>query len=578
MAYKYINDIGRILNEQLDIVTVVSGRVPLQRAGRNYKAVCPFHSEKTPSFVVSPERQSYHCFGCGASGNALGFVMQFENLDFLSALESLAEREGIDLEPYLNKEVQQRPQEDLTKYLELNVLAARAFFEELQKAPSAKEYLLKRGLSEKTLRRFGIGYAPESWDFLSARFGKELPADIAQKCGLFAFSEQGKRYDRFRARIIFPILDVRKRVIGFGGRLMGSDPKAAKYLNSPDTPLFNKSYHLYGLHSAKNYLGDERRILLVEGYMDVLSLYEKGVQQAVASLGTALTPEQGKLLSRYAKELVIIYDGDEAGQKATLRAIDVLRETSLRVLVVNLPREDDPDSYIQREGAEGFWAYVSTHAKDAMEYIIDREAQAADLSNMPGQQLFLSRVMPKIESLPLNAARGLYIRKVASLIGVEPSTLSGDWQLRESAAQEKGPKRTENKKYTQRLLAILLKEPSIALQMVASPHYQYLSENWHAFIGYLLEHQGYTMESAIEVFTLAQVEFFEEASKENLSGSDIANWRTLLGYFAQQGVEDSLERLQEKTEKSNEDYAEMDRLKKKISQLAQERGRDHGKR
>lgn len=251
MGYKYVDDIGRILTEQLDIVSVISSRVPLKRAGRNYKANCPFHQEKTPSFVVSPERQSYHCFGCGASGNAISFVMSYENLDFLSALESLAEKEGIDLTPYLNKEEFQRPKEELSGYYELNRRAARLFFEEFQKTPSAKEYLLSRGIAERTMRRFGIGYAPAGWDFLVNKLGKALPEDTAQKCGLFAFSEQGKMYDRFRERIIFPIFDVRKRVIGFGGRLMGEDPRAAKYLNSPDTPLFNKSFHLYGLHEAK---------------------------------------------------------------------------------------------------------------------------------------------------------------------------------------------------------------------------------------------------------------------------------------------------------------------------------------
>lgn len=578
MGYKYVDDIGRILTDQLDIVTIISSRIPLKRAGRNYKANCPFHQEKTPSFVVSPERQTYHCFGCGASGNALSFVMSYENLDFLSALESLAEREGIDLEPYLNKEEQRRPQEDLRVFFDLNRTAARAFFDALQQAPAAKEYLLGRGISEATLRRFGIGYAPASWDFLSTKLGDSLSEDVAQRCGLFAFGEQGKMYDRFRDRIIFPIFDVRMRVIGYGGRLMGEDPRAAKYLNSPDTPLFNKSVHLYGLHAAKNHLKTPRRLLLVEGYMDVLALHDQGIQQAIASLGTALTPEQGKLISRYADEVVIIYDGDEAGQKATLRAIDVLRELPLRVLVVNLPPEDDPDSYIMREGAEGFQRFIEEHAKEAMEYIIDREAASADLQNMAGQQLFLSRVMPKIERIEQQAARGLYIQKVASHIGVDPRILTGDWHLRQSAITERGTKKSENRRYTQRLLAILIQEPSIALQMIATPYYQYLSSNWHNFVSFLLEQEGYNIESAIEIFPLESVEFFEEAAKEEIRSADIAHWRTLLRYFAQQGMLEQLELLRQKTEKDDGDYAEMDRLKKKLSELAQERGRDHGKR
>ncbi len=578
MGYKYVDDIGRILTDQLDIVTVISSRVPLKRAGRNYKANCPFHQEKTPSFVVSPERQSYHCFGCGVSGNALSFIMSYENLDFLSALESLAEREGIDLEPYLNKEEQRQPKEDLSVFFELNRTAARAFFDEFQKTSSAKEYLLGRGVSEKTLRRFGVGYAPAGWDFLVQKLGVKLSEDIAKRCGLFAFGEQGKMYDRFRERIIFPIFDVRKRVIGFGGRLMGEDPRAAKYLNSPDTPLFNKSYHLYGLHSAKNHLETPKRLLLVEGYMDVIALYDKGVPQAVASLGTALTPEQGKLLSRYAEEIVILFDGDEAGQKATLRAIDVLSELPLRVLVVNLPPEDDPDSYIQREGAEGFWKYLEENAKEAMEYIIDREAGLVDLQNMAGQQLFLSRVMPKIERMEQSAGRGLYIQQIASHIGVEPRVLTGDWKLRESALSERSTKRSENRKYTKRLLAILLKEPTIALQMIATPYYQYLSANWHTFVSYLLEQEGYNIQSAIEIFTLEQVEFFEETAGEEIKSADIAHWRTLLRHFAQQGMMEQLEQLREKPQKDDADYAEMDRLKKKLSELAQERGRDHGKR
>ncbi len=578
MGYKYVDDIGRILTEQLDIVSVISSRVPLKRAGRNYKANCPFHQEKTPSFVVSPERQSYHCFGCGASGNAISFVMSYENLDFLSALESLAEKEGIDLTPYLNKEEFRRPKEELSGYYELNRRAARAYFEEFQKTPSAKEYLLSRGIAERTLRRFGIGYAPAGWDFLVNKLGKALPEDTAQKCGLFAFSEQGKMYDRFRERIIFPIFDVRKRVIGFGGRLMGEDPRAAKYLNSPDTPLFNKSFHLYGLHEAKNHLSPDRQILLVEGYMDVLGLHDKGVPQAVASLGTALTPEQGKLISRYAEEVVIIFDGDEAGQKATVRALEVFRTLPLRVIVVNLPPEDDPDSFVQREGAEGFREYLKQNAKASVEYIIDREAQKSDLQNMAGQQLFLSRVMPLIEQMDASEGRGLYIQKVADYIGVEPRVLTGDWKLRESVSAPRASARSENRKYTRHLLGILISEPSIALQMIATPYYQYLSDNWHAFISYLLEHKGYNIQSAIEIFTLEQVEFFEEASKQELSRADMTHWRTLLRYFAQQGVMQQLEELRESSQKSDAQYAEMDRLKKKLSELIRERGRDHGKR
>ena len=351
MAGFFSEDFLEEVRSRNSIVEVVSGYVPLKQKGQNYWGCCPFHQEKTPSFSVNADKQMYYCFGCHAGGNVIHFLMHMERLDFVEAVKQLAERAHLTLpdsrpQADVDRETRQR-----NRLYEINRLAAR-FFHDTLNGPlgrAARDYLDGRGLSGAMITRFGLGFAPDSWDALI----RHMAAVQVQEAELVqaGLAIQGKRdhpYDAFRNRVMFPIIDPRGRVIGFGGRVMdGSQPK---YLNSPDTPVFNKRWNLYGLNlvSKKRPLS---RILVMEGYMDVISLHRFGFDEAVASLGTALTPEQAKLIKRYAGEVILAYDGDSAGQKATLRGLDILAEQGLNVRVAQFPDGMDPDEFIRKRGA-----------------------------------------------------------------------------------------------------------------------------------------------------------------------------------------------------------------------------------
>jgi DNA primase len=334
-----------------DIVSVVSGYVHLQRQGKRMVGLCPFHSEKTPSFSVDASKQLFYCFGCQKGGNVFHFVMGIENLEFPDVLKQLADRAGITLPE--SEDDGERERSKLKKdIMALNREAARFFYSSLtrQEGRNAQQYLLGRGLQEKTLRVFGLGFAPDSWDALS-RHLQEKGAQpwMLETAGLAASGSNGP-HDRFRNRVMFPIFDIRGNIVGFGGRVMdGTQPK---YMNSPDTPLYNKSRELYAMNFAR--VSTSKRIVLVEGYMDVISLHQAGVDTAVASLGTAFTQHQAWMLKKYAEEVVVAYDADAAGQNAALRGAEILEATGCPVRILRIPDGKDPDEYVRNHGAERF--------------------------------------------------------------------------------------------------------------------------------------------------------------------------------------------------------------------------------
>ncbi|MBE7063524.1 MAG: DNA primase [Ruminococcaceae bacterium] len=334
-----------------DIVSLVGQYVPLRRSGSSYVGLCPFHKEKTPSFHVTPDRQLYYCFGCGAGGNSIKFVENIEHLDFVEAVRFLADRAGIRIDTQSFSEADQKRYEQRQRYLQMNKDAARFYRDCLfsADAKTAQEYVRKRGLGGETVKTYGIGYAPDEWDaltkhLLSAGYARE---ELVQ-AGLSSFTKTGKVIDRFRDRLMFPIIDVRGNVIGFGGRILGEGN--VKYLNSPETPVFNKGQNLFSLQLAKR----SKELILVEGYMDVISLYQAGIQNAVASLGTALTAEQARLAAKYAEKVTICYDTDGAGVKAAMRAIEVFEGIDVRLRVLSLPEGKDPDEFIKANGAVKF--------------------------------------------------------------------------------------------------------------------------------------------------------------------------------------------------------------------------------
>ncbi|WP_411683042.1 DNA primase [Clostridium thailandense] len=399
-------DVIQRVKEENDIVDIVSESVRLKRAGRNYSGLCPFHHEKTPSFSVSVDKQIYKCFGCGEAGNVITFVMKTKNLTFPEAVKLLADRANIDLELDDENKTQKNNFEKLYK---INVESARYFFYCLQKNENAKRYLINRGITETTIRRFGLGYSVDRWDgllkHLKAKGFTELDMSTA---GLIIKSQKNSYYDRFRNRIIFPVFNYSGKVIGFGGRVL--DDSKPKYLNSPETLLFKKGINLYGLNFAiKN--NNSRIFIVVEGYMDCISLHQYGITNAVASLGTALTLNQAKLMKRYADKVIISYDADSAGQMATLRGLEVLKKVGLEVRVLTVPQGKDPDEFIRNNGREAFLKLID-EALPLIDYRMDKLKDGINLNDSDNVIKYAEKVLEVLEELdPLE--KEVYIKRLS---------------------------------------------------------------------------------------------------------------------------------------------------------------------
>lgn len=406
----------RFLDELLartDIVDLVSESVRLTKKGNSYWGCCPFHSEKTPSFHVVPDRQMYKCFGCGKGGGAINYVMELENLPFRDAVAVLARRAGMQV-PETGSAPGARERRE--KILTINKQAARAFHRWLHGPEGAEglAYLRKWGLSQRTLTNFGLGFAPNSWDGLIAELaGRGYDKRDLLDAGLAVSSKDGRIYDRFRNRVMFPIIDVRGNVIGFGGRVM--DDSTPKYLNSPDTPVYNKSRNVFALNIAKT--SKAGRVILTEGYMDTIALHQAGFDNAVASLGTALTEEHGQLLARYFKEAVISYDGDGAGVAAAQRAIPILEKAGLKVKVLGVTGAKDPDEFIKAYGRDAF-ARLLDSSEDRMDYRLTQIQKKYDLTD-DGQRIgFLQEAAQLVSTLPSAVEREIYAGHAAQTAGV----------------------------------------------------------------------------------------------------------------------------------------------------------------
>ena len=407
---RYSDDIIEEVRQKNDIVDVVSQYVKLTRKGSSYFGLCPFHNEKTPSFSVTPGKQMYYCFGCGAGGNVFNFIMEYENYTFGEALKHLADRAGVEL-PQIeySKEVREKAQER-AELLEINKQAAQYFYYQLRTEKSAQgyQYLTGRGLSEETMRKFGLGYSDKFggglYQFLKS---KGYGDDRLRESGLFNVDERHGMYDKFWNRVIFPIMDVNNRVIGFGGRVMG-DGKP-KYLNSPETKIFDKSRNLYGLNVART--TRRKYLILCEGYMDVISMHQAGFTNAVASLGTALTSGHASLLKRYTQEVLLLYDSDEAGVRAALRAIPILREAGVNSRVVNLRPYKDPDEFIKNLGAEAFEERLE-QASDSFMFRVSIAESEFPMEEPQGQNRFFERCAEMLLELKDELERNLYIEAI----------------------------------------------------------------------------------------------------------------------------------------------------------------------
>lgn len=457
----FIND----LLARTDIVDLIDARVKLKKQGKNFHACCPFHNEKTPSFTVNGEKQFYHCFGCGAHGNAIDFLMNFDRLEFVESIEELATSHGLDV-PYEAgsgpSQMERHQRQSLYQLMEnLNVFYQQGL--QQSSAQPARDYLDRRGLSAEIINHFAIGYAPAGWDNVLKRFGKQSEdRESLMEAGMLVSNDKGRTYDRFRDRVMFPIRDKRGRVIGFGGRVLGND--TPKYLNSPETPIFHKGRQLYGLYEAVKNHPEPARLLVVEGYMDVVALAQYGIDYAVASLGTSTTAEHIQLLFRSTDTVICCYDGDRAGREAAWRALETAlpyMNDGRQLRFMFLPDGEDPDTLVRKEGKDAFEARME-QAMPLSSFLFDSLLPQVDLSSRDGKARLSTLALPLITQIPGETLRIYMRQELGNKLGI-----LDDNQLEKLmpklAASGTTPVAPPLKRTTMRvLIALLIQSPQLA--------------------------------------------------------------------------------------------------------------------
>ncbi len=518
--------IDELLN-RVDIVEVIDARVPLKKSGRDYSACCPFHNEKTPSFTVSQTKQFYHCFGCGAHGTALGFLMEYEHMDFVEAVEALAAGVGLEVPREAGPAREQQAGADLYQIMER---AAGYYRRQLRDHPNAEraiDYLKKRGLSGEIAAEFGIGFAPPGWDNLSRALGSDPESQgLLVRGGLATEKEPRGLYDRFRDRIMFPIRDRRGRVIAFGGRLLEGD--GPKYLNSPETPIFHKGRELYGLFEARKALRKLDQLLVVEGYMDVVALAQFGIRYAVATLGTATTVEHLETLYRLVPDVVFCFDGDRAGRQAAWRALEnalPAMRAGRQARFLFLPEGEDPDSLVRHEGADAFERRVAD-AVPLSEFFFEALGRQADTSTVDGRARLVDLARPRLAKVVEPVFRQLMLERLAQIVGMSAERLDGllagapPGRNDDRPARVKPAGRPGSRSPIRRAIALLLQRPELA-QRVADPNrlktldlpganllsnvLEMLRNEPHLSTGALLERWSGTEEGK-HLFKLAQID------------------------------------------------------------------------
>ncbi len=454
------------LKENINIVDEIAKVVPLKRAGSNYKGCCPFHNEKTPSFVVSEQKQIFTCFGCGETGNVIKFTQRYYNLDFLEAVEKLAREHGITLKHSGTED------KDRERYYEINKEAARFFYRSFTESKNpGYTYMKKREIEDVTLKKFGIGYADDRWDSLYSFFKeKGVEEKILLELGLIS-EKNGQFYDKFRNRVIFPIINTAGRVIGFGGRAIGD--AQPKYLNSPENKVFQKKNNLYALNICKQDIAKQNSAIMVEGYMDVISLYQAGVHNAIASLGTALTDNQARLIKRYTRNVILSYDADQAGRKAALRGIDVLGGQDCRVKVLHVTDGKDPDEFIKQHGREAFLE-LTEKALPMIEYKLDALKQNLNLTTEEGKIAFMKKAAEVLRTLsPIEA--DIYIKKLAKELKIAEGAIrmeilgnnsTGEKKIFRSHEPEKETEQEEISQLELTLIKTLLISPTFVEELL----------------------------------------------------------------------------------------------------------------
>ena len=554
-----------------DIVELIGTRVPLKRQGREYSARCPFHDERSPSFTVSPTKQFYHCFGCGAHGTAISFLMNYDRLEFLDAVEELAKRAGVEVP----RETFQRnaSAQSVDLYAALDA-AAQWFRRQLDAHPKAQEYLRQRGVDAETRARFGIGYAPDSWDGLKNALGTdERRMRLLENAGLFSKNEAGRVYDKFRKRILFPIHDRRGRVIAFGGRVTDKED-TPKYLNSPETALFHKGRELYGLWQVRQAHSKIERLIVVEGYMDVVALFQYGVTQAVATLGTATTPDHAELLFRNAPDVVFCFDGDKAGRSAAWRALESVlprMRDGRQAFFLFLPEGEDPDSIVRKDGAVGFEARLH-HATPLSEFLFAELGKDVNLSTLDGRARLAERARPLLAQIPDGAFRDLMHAHLTEITGANVAKAKPESQRAATSRTSAAPRRS----LVRSAIALLLQSPEIAVETPWPPLFAALRQPG---MGLLVELIGLVRERP-QLTTGALLEHMagreEEAALQKLAlqtpPGDATiwrnEWRDLLAQLDQQTLAQRVEELKARQSEAGLSDDEKDELRELMKLFA----------
>ncbi|CAG0878787.1 unnamed protein product [Cyprideis torosa] len=467
------------LLSRIDIVDVISARVELKKSGANYSACCPFHNEKTPSFTVSQSKQFYHCFGCQANGSAISFLMNYDQLHFVDAIETLAQTIGMEVPREADAQNRENSRKPLFDIMEQ---CAHFYIERLKKSPDAVEYLKRRKLSGETARKFGIGFAPRGWQNLET--GVKADHEKLIKLGMQIRSDEGRVYDRFRERIMFPIRDRRGRVIAFGGRIL--DTGEPKYLNSPETPLFHKSEELYGFFEARKHATSCGKILVVEGYMDVVALSQHGVENTVATLGTATSTQHIELLFRTVPDIYFCFDGDRAGKEAAWRALKATLpalQDGRNAHFSFLPNGEDPDSYISKFGKDAFNTFLS-NAITASEFLVSHLSQDLDTAEIGGKARLAQLSKPLIKTLPNGIYKQLTIKTIEDIIGTKLGTIEAEQNLpsqeneharpsRATPVTNNNPSRSHHSSVLKRAVCLLLQLPEVVRSIeIADPVFE----------------------------------------------------------------------------------------------------------
>jgi len=545
------------IKSRCNIVDVISAVAPLKRAGDTYKACCPFHNEKTPSFVVSEKKQFYHCFGCGESGDAFTFLQKYYNIPFLQAVEKLAAQYGVKLEKEDNESSKKR-----AELLEINRLSARYYFENITK-PKNKgfEYITGRGISPDTIKLFGLGYADENWAGLYEYLKANKVSDNSMiELGLVSKSQKnGKFYDKYRSRLMFPIIDTRGKIIGFGGRIIGEGEP--KYLNSSESSVFLKKNNLFGLDKSKEAISKEGYAFLVEGYMDMVSLYQSGVKNVVASLGTALTENQAKLLHRYCSKVILCYDADAAGIKAALRGIDVLREAEMEVFVLHVDDGKDPDEYVKKQGPENFIKLANKKALADVYYKVALIGKKYNINDTRENIKFLKAVAEVLRSLsPVETE--VYIKELSQKFSISEDSLRNEVQFGSKAVTANIEKKEKDQKTSEKITQaskadLKLEQMIFKLSFINSTYFKTFVSYDNAFISDM----GMSIASTLSSMYKDDAEFDIDVIKDYLDENELVYLKqtinnTLVG---DEGLafKDCINRLEKKTKEKKENQLKL---------------------